>query len=109
MGAVGVVLAAAGAAAALAVPLLGLPGAFPVLLGAALVLWLVGTAAAAWCVAPPRRASGLAALAAALLGWPLVLVFWLAPVWGGLAVACGVVVTARRHPRPAAAAPVPDQ
>jgi hypothetical protein len=92
----GAALAAAGLAAALARPLLGLPGAFPVLLAAALVLWLVGAAAAAACLAPPRRAPGLAALGAGLLGWPVVLAYGLAPLWGVLAAACGLVVARRR-------------
>jgi hypothetical protein len=91
----GVALATAGVVGALAVPLLGLPEAFPVLLGAALALWLVGAGAAAACVAPPRRVPGLAALAAGLLGWPLLLVYGLAPLWGVLATACGVVVAVR--------------
>lgn len=90
----GGVLVAAGAVGALAVPLLGFPGAFPVLLGAAVILWLVGVGAAASCVAPPRRASGLAALSAGFLGWALVLVYALAPLWGVAAAACGVVVVA---------------
>jgi hypothetical protein len=88
----GVVLAVAGVAGALAVPLLGLPAAFPALLGSALVLWFVGAGAAAACVAPPRRTTGLAALAAGLLGWPVLLVYGLAPLWGALAAACGVAV-----------------
>ena len=91
----GAVLAAAGVVGALAVPLLGLPTAFPVLLGAAAVLWLVGMGTAAACVAPPRRAAGLAALAAGLLGWPMLLVYGLAPLWGVAAAACGVVVAVR--------------
>lgn len=66
-------------------PLLGFPGAFPMLLGAA-----------AACVAPPRRAAGLAALAAGFLGWALVLVYTLAPLWGVAAAACGVVVATGR-------------
>ena len=106
----GGVLAAAGAVGALAVPLLGFPGAFPVLLGAAVILWLVGVGAAAACVAPPRRTSGLAALSAGFLGWALVLVYALAPLWGVAAAACGagggvrspaatcVTRPARRHP-----------
>ncbi len=97
---VGGVLAAAGVAGAVAVPLLGFPGAFPVLLGAAVLLWLVGAAAAAACVAPPRRVSGVAALAAGLLGWGLILAYALAPLWGVAAAACGVVVaTGRRRAR----------
>ncbi len=92
----GGVLATAGVAGALAGPLLGFPGAFPVLLGAAVVLWLVGAGAAAACVAPPRRAPGLAALAAGFLGWALVLVYALAPLWGVVAAACGVVVATGR-------------
>ena len=95
MRAAGAALAAAGMAGALAVPLAGLPGAFPVLLGAALVLWLVGAGTAAACVAPPRRGVGLAALAAGVLGWPMLLVYGLAPLWGVLAAACGVAVAAR--------------
>jgi len=92
----GGVLAAAGLAGALAMPLLGSPGAFPVLLGAAVVLWLVGAGAAAACVAPSRPACGLAALAAGLLGWALILVYALAPLWGVAAAACGVVVATGR-------------
>jgi hypothetical protein len=88
----GIVLTGAGVTGALAVPLLGLPAAFPLLLGSAVVLWFVGAGAAAACVAPPRRAPGLAALAAGLLGWPVLLVYGLAPVWGVLAAACGVAV-----------------
>jgi hypothetical protein len=93
----GLVLTAAGASGAIAVPLLGLPGAFPVLLGAALVLWIGGAATAAWCVAPPRRSSGFAALAAALLAWPLTLRYGLAPLWGVLAAICGVVVIVKSN------------
>lgn len=85
----GAALAAAGLAAAPASPLLGLPGAFPVLLGAALVLWFVGLAAAAACLAPPRRAPGLAALGAGVLGWPVVLAYGLSPLWGLLATGAG--------------------
>lgn len=94
----GSVLAAAGVTGALAVPLLGLPGAFPVLMGASLVLWLVGAGAAAACVAPPRRVPGIAALAAAALGWAVMLSYALAPVWGTLAAACGVVVAVGSAP-----------
>jgi len=97
--AAGVVLAVAAVVGALAVPLLGLPGAFPVLLVAALILWLVGAAVAALCVAPPRRAQGLAALGAALLGWPMLLVYGLSPLWGGLAALCGVAVAVPARPR----------
>jgi len=107
MRAAGATLAAAGLAGALAVPLLGLPGAFPVLLACALVLWLAGAGAAAACVAPPRRAAGMAAVAAGLLGWALLLVYGLAPLWGTLAAACGVVVarTSRRAAPPTPAEP----
>jgi len=93
--AAGIVLAVAGIAGALAVPLLGIPGAFVVLLASALVLWLVGAVTAAACVAPPRRAAGAAALAAGLFGWGVLLVYGLAPLWGALAAACGVVVSLR--------------
>jgi hypothetical protein len=89
---VGVVLTAAGTLAAIVVPILGLPGAFPVLMGAALVLWFGGVATAAWCVAPQRLPSGLAALAAAILAWPLILVYGLAPLWGALAATSGLVL-----------------
>lgn len=92
----GAVLAAAGIAGALAVPVLGFPGAFPVLLGAALVLWLVGAGTAAASLAPPRPVPGLAAAAAALLGWPMLAVPGLGPLWGGVAALCGVVVAAGR-------------
>lgn len=92
----GGVLAAAGLVAALAVPVLGFPGAFPVLLGAALVLWLVGAGAAAASLAPPRPTAGLAAGAAALLGWPVLLTPGLSPLWGALAALCGVAVAVGR-------------
>ena len=92
----GGVLVAAGIAGALAVPVLGFPGAFPVLLGAALVLWLVGAGAAAASLAPPRLTVGLAAVGAALVGWPVLLVPGLAPLWGSLAALCGVLVAAGR-------------
>ena len=88
----GGVLVAAGLAGALAVPLLGFPGAFPALLGAAVVLWLVGAGTAAACLAPPRRTEGIAAVCAALLGWPLLLVVALAPLWGLAAAASGLAV-----------------
>ena len=88
----GVLLAVAGVLGAIVVPLLGLPGAFPVLMGAALVLWIGGAATAASCVAPARPLAGLAALTAALLAWPLVLVYGLAPLWGALAAIAGVVL-----------------
>jgi len=104
----GGVLAVAGLAGALAVPVLGFPGAFPVLLGAAVVLWLVGAGAAAACVAPARRTSGLAALAAGLLGWALILVYALAPLWGLAAAACGVVVATGR-PRLGEGSPTRDR
>jgi hypothetical protein len=92
----GAVLALAGLVGAAALPLLGTPAAFPLLLLAALVLWLVGTAAAAACLAPPRRTPGLAALGAGLLGWPLLLLSGLAPLWGVLAAGCGAVVAVSR-------------
>ncbi|MGE0597889.1 MAG: hypothetical protein AB7J35_12100 [Dehalococcoidia bacterium] len=88
----GGVLTAFGILAAVAMPTVGLPGAFPILLGAALVLWFGGVATAAWCVAPGRLWPGLAALGAAALGWPLILFYGFAPLWGVLAAACGVVV-----------------
>ena len=91
----GVVLALAGLVGAAALPLLGRPGAFPLLMLSALVLWLVGAPTAAACLAPPRRVPGLAALGAGLLGWPLLLVYGLAPLWGLLAAACGAVVVAQ--------------
>ncbi len=91
----GAILALAGLVGAAALPLLGRPGAFPLLLLAALVLWLVGAATAAACLAPPRRVPGLAALGAGLLGWPLLLLYGLSPLWGVLAAACGVVVAAQ--------------
>ncbi len=92
MGIAGAVLAAAGLVGALAVPLVGLPGAFPVLLGAALVLWLVGAGTAAASLAPPRPAEGFAALTAGVVGWPMLFAYGLSPLWGALALACGVVV-----------------
>ena len=95
MGVAGALLACAGVAGALAVPLLGLPGAFPVLMAAALVLWLVGAGTAAACVAPPRKGPGLAALAAGILGWPMLLLYAVAPLWGLLAAGCGLVVALR--------------
>ncbi|MGE3075955.1 MAG: hypothetical protein AB7N24_08720 [Dehalococcoidia bacterium] len=81
-----------GVAAALAMPLLGLPAAFPVLMLAALLLWFTGVGTAAWCIAPLRRWPGLGALAAAALAWPVVLFYGFAPLWGIAAAACGVVV-----------------
>lgn len=95
----GGLLTAAGVVGALAVPLLGLPGAFPVLLASALVLWFCGAVTAAACVAPARPVAGLAAVGAALLGWPLLLAYGIAPLWGGLAAACGLVVAVRHAPR----------
>jgi hypothetical protein len=89
-------LVAAGLVGALAVPLLGLPGAFPVLLAAAVVLWLVGAGVAAASLAPPRRTVGIAAICAALLGFPLLLLFAFAPLWGAAAGACGLVVATGR-------------
>lgn len=86
----------AGIAGALAVPLMGTPGAFAVLSVCAMVLWFTGAITAAACVAPPRRAAGIAAIAGGLLGWPLLLVYGLAPLWGLLAAAGGVTVIARR-------------
>lgn len=97
----GTILTVAGVVGALAGPLLGWPGAFPVVSLVALALWLVGTTTAAVCLAPPRRTPGLAALAASLLGWPLVLLYGLAPLWGTLAAACGVLVAIRRRLAPA--------
>jgi hypothetical protein len=95
----GAVLALAGLVGGAALPLLGTPGAFPLLLPAALVLWLVGAATAAACLAPPRRTPGLAALGAGLLGWPLLLLSGLAPLWGALAAGCGVAVAVSRSRR----------
>lgn len=92
----GGVLVAAGLVGALAVPVIGIPEAFSVLLGAAVVLWLVGAGAAAASLAPPRRTVGIAALAAALLGWPLLLLTALAPLWGLAAAVCGLVVATGR-------------
>jgi hypothetical protein len=92
------VLAALGLAGAAAVPALGLPGAFPALLVLALGLWLVGAGTAAAALAPARRTAGLAALGAALLGWPLLLLYGLAPLWGLLAAACGAVVFRAARP-----------
>lgn len=88
----GVVLVLAGALAAVARPLFGLPGGFPILLGAALVLWLVGIGTGAASIAPSHRRAGLAALCAALMSWPTVLLFRLAPLWGAVAAVCGLVV-----------------
>jgi hypothetical protein len=90
---VGAILVVAGALGALAVPLLGFPGAFPILAAVAVLLWFVGTGAAAACVAPARVLPGIAALMAALLGWPLMLIYGLAPLWGVLVAACGILVT----------------
>lgn len=90
---VGCILTVTGLLGALAVPVLGFPGSFPVLVAAAVILWFVGTGAAAACLAPARLVPGVAALAAALLGWPIVMIYGLAPLWGLLAVACGVLVT----------------
>lgn len=98
MRAAGIALAMAGALAALARPLVGLPGAFPILLGAALVLWLVGIGAAAGAVAPPSRRIALAALGAAVMSWPTIVLFRLAPLWGAVAVVCGLVVATARRP-----------
>jgi hypothetical protein len=92
----GAVLALAGLVGAVALPVLGRPGAFGLLLLAALVLWIVGAATAAACLAPPRRTPGLAALGAGLLGWPLLVLYGLSPLWGLMAAACGVVVAVRR-------------
>jgi hypothetical protein len=88
----GGLIVAAGVAGALAVPVLGLPGAFGVLLASALVLWFVGAVTAAACVAPPRPAIAAAAIGAGLLGWAVLLLYGLAPLWGALAAACGAVV-----------------
>ncbi len=90
----GALLALAGVLAALARPLFGLPAGFPVLLGAALVLWLVGIGTGAASIAPLRRRVGLAALGAALMSWPTIMLFRLAPLWGGVAAICGLVVAA---------------
>jgi hypothetical protein len=95
MRAAGAALVLAGLAGAAALPLLGRPGAFGILLLCALALWLVGAGTAAACLAPPRRAAGLAALGAGLLGWPLLLLYGLSPLWGLLAAACGAVVVAQ--------------
>lgn len=95
MRAAGAALVLAGLVGAAALPLLGRPGAFLLLLLSALVLWFTGAAAAAACLAPPRRAAGLAALGAGLLGWPLVLLYGLSPLWGLMAAACGAVVVAQ--------------
>lgn len=99
----GVVLLIAGLVGAAARPLAGMPAAFSLLLAAALVLWLVGAATAAACLAPLRRGAGLAAAGAALLGWPLLLAYPLAPLWGVLAAACGLVVAMPDGVRRAAA------
>lgn len=92
----GGVLIAAGVVGALAVPVLGIPEALSVLLGASVVLWLVGAGVAAASLAPPRRTVGIAAIGAALLGWPLLLLVPLAPLWGVAAAACGAVVATGR-------------
>ena len=93
MRALGVILIAAGAVGAVAVPLLGFPAALIALMGAAAVVWFVGIAAAATCLAPARPLQGGAAATAAVLGWPMVLVYGLAPLWGLAVVVCGVLVS----------------
>ncbi len=89
----GAILVAAGIVGAAAVPLLGFPGAFALLMVAAVLLWFVGIAAAAACLAPARPVQGTSALMAAVLGWPLVLLYGTAPLWGLLAAACGGAVS----------------
>lgn len=89
------VLGAAGLLVAVTEPVVGLPEGFPLLLLGALTLWLGGLATAAACVAPPRRAAGLAALGIAGSAWLVVLVFRLAPLWGGLALALAAVMWVR--------------
>jgi hypothetical protein len=89
----GAILATAGIVGATSVPLLGFPGAFALLMAAALVLWFAGIAAAAVCLAPARPVQGTAGLMAAMLGWPLVLLYGTAPLWGLLAAACGGAVS----------------
>ncbi|MCB0871827.1 MAG: hypothetical protein H6531_10995 [Actinobacteria bacterium] len=95
----GGMLAIAGLGGALARPLLDIPGAFPVLGICALVLWFVGTATAASCLAPPRPISGAAAISAAVLAWPLLFVSGAAPLWGGLSLVCGVLIAAGAQER----------
>ncbi len=92
----GALIVVLGVVGAVALPILGLPGAFGVLLLAALTLWLVAVPTAAACLAPPRRIAGTAALGSGVLGWPLLLAYPLSPLWGALIAICGVVVIADR-------------
>jgi hypothetical protein len=88
----GIVIAVAGLCGAIAGPVLGFPGAFAVLLVVAVVLWLVGIGVAAASLAPPRPVTGIAALVAALCGWPMIPAYSLAPAWGAVAAASGALV-----------------
>jgi hypothetical protein len=97
----GAILVAAGILGVVAVPLLGFPGAFALLMVAAVLLWFVGIAAAAACLAPARPVQGAAAAGAAACGWPLVLAYGIAPLWGLVAACCGLIamgVDPRRLP-----------
>ncbi len=90
--AAGSALAAAGLTGAVAVPAMGVPDAFGVLLPVALVLWFVGVGAAVGCLAPLRPLAVAGALGAAALAWPALLRYGLAPLWGALAAVCGAMV-----------------
>lgn len=46
-----------------------------------------------WQIPGSRPVEIVAALAAALRGWPIVMMYGLAPPWGLLAVACGLLVS----------------
>jgi len=92
----GVVIVLAGVAGTVAVPALGLPGAFPVLMLAALVLWFTGVGTAAGCVVPARPRAGVSALVAAVMAWPLIVLHGQAVLWGAVATGCGLVVALDR-------------
>lgn len=95
----GVLIIVAGVCGAIARAALGLPQAFPILLACSLILWLSGVGAAAAAAAPVRRVAGWSAFIAALLGWALLLLADLAPVWGIAAAGLGVTVIRHRDGR----------
>ena len=90
----GGLIALAGLAVALAVPVIGSPEGFRIILAGALVLWVTAAAVAAGCVVPARPAAAAAAVAG-LCGWASFAWFDAAPAFGALAAAAGALIAVR--------------
>lgn len=90
----GALIALAGAAVGLAVPVIGRPEGFWLLMLGAVVLWIAGAATAAGCVVPARPFAGTAAGLAALCAWGAFAWFDAAWAFRGVAAVAGALVAA---------------